>query len=237
MARFFVAPRPALKNGFPRRYGDSDSTCGGHVRLLQEFPEDPALRAERAAAAAVVAILVAMIAFSAIPALYGHFVFRPAHDPVWHGLVSQLVHFGIAHLGLNALSLSVQTRIAQALGRAREVPGVLLFSMFAVVLGLKAMNPALAWYVGMSGALYGLVAWLTLEHVRCARSRLLRLAGAVLCVLIGLKEIAGLWWPAGLGDWMGVPPAPAAHVIGFAGGLVYTALAAIYRLSRSRRTA
>ena len=196
-----------------------------------------AQRIERLAAVAVGAVLVAMIGFSVIPALGERFVFHPAQDPVWRGLVPQLVHFGIAHLGLNLLSLSLQTRIAQVLGRAREVPGVLLFSMIVVAAGLKAMNPPMSWYVGLSGALYGLVAWLTLEHARCARSRLLRTAGAALCALIGLKELSGLWWPTGFGDWMGVQPAPAAHVFGFLGGLLYVALVALYRWRRSRRTA
>jgi len=198
---------------------------------------DDASRSERLGAVAVGGILVAMIAFSLIPSLRDRFVFHPAHEPVWDGLLPQLVQFGAAHLGLNLLSLSLQTRIAQALGRAREVPGVLVFSVIAVAAGLKAMNPPMAWYVGLSGALYGLVAWLTLEHVRCARSRLLRIAGAALCALIGLKELFGLWWPTGFGDWMGVPPAPAAHVFGFLGGLLYVGLAAAYRWRRSRRTA
>ncbi len=197
----------------------------------------PVPRAERLAVHTVGVILIAMIAFSMLPTLRERCVFVPARDPLWVGLLAQLVHLGLAHLSLNLLSLALQTRIAQALGRAREIPAVLGVSAFAVVLGLMTMKPPLAWYVGLSGALYGLVAWLALEHTRCARARSLRIFGAVLCVLIGLKEVFGLWRPMGLGDWMGVPPAPAAHVFGFLGGLFYVALARAYRWMRSRRTA
>jgi len=196
-----------------------------------------AARPERWAVGAIGLILIVMIVFSLVPALRERFVFQPAHQAVWEGVLPQLVHFGWAHLGINLATLALLAWIALALGRVRALPGVLLFCTLAVAWGLTLMPHPLTWYVGLSGALYGLVAWLTLEYARCARSRFLRVAGAALCVVFGLKELLGLWWPMGLGDWMGVPPAPAAHVFGYLGGLAYALLAAVYRAWRSLRMA
>jgi membrane associated rhomboid family serine protease len=194
-------------------------------------------RAERWAQRAVWLILIVMVVFSLVPALRDRFIFQPAHQAVWEGVLPQLVHFGWAHLGINLLTLALLAWIALALGRARAIPGVLLCCMLTVAWGLTLMPHPLTWYVGLSGALYGLIAWLTLEYARCARLRFLRVAGAALCVVFGLKELLGLWWPMGLGDLMGVPPAPAAHVFGYLGGLAYAVLAAAYRAWCSLRMA
>ena len=75
----------------------------------------------------------------------------------WRLLTGNLVHLGYPHLFLNLAGLAV---ISLLLAPAMTVPqwavtGVV--SMCGVGLGLWWFDPALYWYVGLSGALYGLL--------------------------------------------------------------------------------
>ncbi len=75
----------------------------------------------------------------------------------WRILTGNLVHLGYPHLLLNLAGLAlISLLLAHALTpRQWAVTG--LCSMLGVGFGLLLFDPQLSWYVGLSGALYGLL--------------------------------------------------------------------------------
>lgn len=75
----------------------------------------------------------------------------------WRLLTGNLVHLGYPHLLLNLAGLFVITLLlAPAMG-ARQWLLTGFTSMLGVGFGLLLFDPQLSWYVGLSGALYGLL--------------------------------------------------------------------------------
>lgn len=190
-------------------------------------PQIPAL-------GAMLALALAMPVFTFAPTL-ARLRYRPGVDSLIGGLLPQLVHLGAAHLLLNLSGWLILALLAWQSGKAAAALAALATSMFAVALGLSLETVPMAWYVGLSGALYGVFAWLALAYAR--QSPRLSSVGIAICVLLGVKLLAGLWRALGPGDLMGIPPAPTAHLYGYAGGLLWAASESIYRAFRSRRTA
>jgi len=84
---------------------------------------------------------------------------RPAIESgqLWRVFTGNLVHLGYSHLILNLAGLFV---IVLLVGHALNAWQWLLVTsvcMLGVGLGLFALDPQLVWYVGMSGALYGML--------------------------------------------------------------------------------
>lgn len=180
-------------------------------------------------------LCLAMLAIGFNPALAARLYFHPAYDPVWRGLVAQLVHLGTPHLLMNLLALLLLAGMAHGIGRLGALPGCLIVSALAVCLGLQSETPALAWYVGLSGALHGLAVWLALELAWQTPSRPVRLAALLICA--GLAAKLGLGARGSL--FANLPVAHGAHLYGFIGGLCHalgTALVRAWR-RRSRRPA
>ncbi|OED39288.1 rhombosortase [Chromatiales bacterium (ex Bugula neritina AB1)] len=75
----------------------------------------------------------------------------------WRILTGNLVHLGYPHLFLNLAGLAIITLLLAhtMTGRQWFVTG--LVSMLGVGIGLLLLDPQLSWYVGLSGALYGLL--------------------------------------------------------------------------------
>ncbi len=75
----------------------------------------------------------------------------------WRLLTGNLVHLGYPHLFLNLAGLAIITLLlAPAMtGKQWFITG--LTSMLGVGIGLFLLDPELSWYVGLSGALYGLL--------------------------------------------------------------------------------
>lgn len=183
------------------------------------------------AVSAMLALALAMPVFTFVPPL-SQLRYRPGVDSLTGSLLPQLVHLGTAHLLLNLSGWLILALLAWQSGKAAAALAALATSMFAVALGLSLETAPIAWYVGLSGALYGVFAWLALAYAR--QSPRLSSAGIAICVLLGVKLLAGLWLAMGPGDWMGIPPAPTAHLYGYAGGLIWAACESIYRALRSR---
>jgi rhomboid family GlyGly-CTERM serine protease len=88
-------------------------------------------------------------------------------DGEWWRLVSgHLVHLGWRHVALNLLGLALMWALFFADYSLRQWAIVLGASTLAIDAGFWFLNPGLVWYVGLSGALHGVMAAGTLAHVR-----------------------------------------------------------------------
>ena len=137
------------------------------------------------------------------------------HDQLWRLLTGHLVHGNWRHLALNLAGLTV---LCALFPRHYSMPrwgfiGVL--SVLAIDVGFVWREPQLAWYVGLSGVLHGVlaagaVAWWRYE------SRLLALA--LTAILVGK-----LAWEQSQGSlpFSGdMPVIVDAHLYGALGGLI-----------------
>ncbi len=100
-------------------------------------------------------------------ALCGALVFFPVKDLLrydraavdagqwWRLFTANVVHSNDIHFLLNAASVFVQAVLFRGLLPARIWIAVALWCALANILGLHWFSPYLKWYVGMSGALYG----------------------------------------------------------------------------------
>lgn len=175
---------------------------------------------------------LSMLLIGLIPAAEGQLYFHPGQDPLWRGLVAQLVHVNQQHMALNLVTLLGVGGMALAIGRLWGLLACLALSALAVCLGLQAEQPPLAWYAGLSGALYGVGAWLPLAVAERASSRSTRALAVLVCLAFGAKAWLGL--SAG-GLLAGVPVASSSHVYGYLGGLCHAALWGVLVMYRRRR--
>ncbi|MDQ5888868.1 MAG: hypothetical protein QG667_2162 [Pseudomonadota bacterium] len=133
-------------------------------------------------------------------------------QPWWQALSGHLLHLGNRHLAANLLALLLLLALAWRRGQLPQAWPVLLLSMLGVDLGLW-LEGRVGWYVGLSGALHGLFAWLLLVRLPgAARPHLahwLWLAGAA-------KVLLDVYQPQH--HWLAIPVVPQAHVFGFACG-------------------
>lgn len=178
---------------------------------------------------AVGGLVVALLWLGGQPALSAHLYFHPGHDAWWRGLPAQLVHLNAAHLRLNLLALLGLAGLAGLGGRIAELPLALLAAALAVSSGLACESAPAAWYIGLSGALYGLAAWLAADLAWRSAARRIRLGAGLICLAIGAKATLGLGASANLG----APVALSAHVYGFGGGLGYFLLTRLWLRQRS----
>ncbi|MGC3962977.1 MAG: rhomboid family intramembrane serine protease [Rhodocyclaceae bacterium] len=179
-------------------------------------------RRERLAALAALVLGAVMVVFTFQPALSA-LRYRPGGDPLWMALPAQLVHLGPSHLLLNLLGLALVAWVAWRHALLAGVMGALLAAAIGVAVGLRYDDPLLAWYVGLSGALYGAVAALGCGLTNRRYASVLRMAGVLLVVGVGIKTWAGVAHVGGPGEWLGIPPAPSAHLYGYLGGLAWSA--------------
>lgn len=84
----------------------------------------------------------------------------------WRLLTAHVVHLDFNHAALNSLGLVLMWALFARDYRPRQWLAIVLGSMAAIDAGLWLCDSTIAWYVGSSGALHGLMAAGTLAHVR-----------------------------------------------------------------------
>mgnify|MGYP000069384321 CR=1 FL=1 len=133
-------------------------------------------------------------------------------QPGWQWLSGHLLHLGNAHLAANLLAMCLLAGIAW---RQQQLPQsllALLVSMLGVDLGLVVQG-TVAWYVGLSGALHGVFAWLMLAPESHATGR------ATLRPLLWLLGIVKIYIDLHTSQhWLDIPTVPQAHLYGFCSG-------------------
>ena len=80
------------------------------------------------------------------------------HGQWWRLVSGNLVHLGWPHLLLNLAGLILVWLLFRQTLTTRNWIVVTMASAFAVGIGLLSFDPALEWYVGLSGVLHGLFA-------------------------------------------------------------------------------
>jgi len=150
---------------------------------------------------------------------------------VWRLLTGNLVHLGWAHLARDVAGMFlIWALFARSLDERSRL-GVLLTSSLTVGLGLLAFSPGITWYVGISGALFGLFcagALAEFPERRLYACLLLLGMGAIIGWTLHAGALPGE--TAGLGGKV----VPQAHLYGALGGVVF--ILARTALARLRRT-
>jgi rhomboid family GlyGly-CTERM serine protease len=100
----------------------------------------------------------------------------------WRLLTAHFVHLDFDHAALNSLGLVLMWALFARDYRPRQWLAILLGSIAAIDAGLWLRDSTIAWYVGSSGALHGIMAAGTLAHLRRRD-----LDGWILAVFILLK--------------------------------------------------
>jgi rhomboid family GlyGly-CTERM serine protease len=183
-------------------------------------------RAHRLAALLVVAALLTL------PTLAGGSVQALRYERAaiaagqWWRLVScHLVHFDARHLALNLAGLGLLWWLFAADARPRAWLLVALVAALAVGLGLYLLEPAVGWYLGLSGVLHG--GWAAAAVFAWRRRRLEALVtGALLAAKLVAERAFG---PLSGALDASLPVIVAAHLYGALGGA-----AAALALGRAR---
>lgn len=114
------------------------------------------------------------------------------HGEVWRLLTGNLLHLGWAHLVLNLAGLAIigiGFPGAEA-DRPLRLFGYLLLLGLAVGVSLLCWSPTVAWYVGLSGALHGLLVLAAAGEWRRSRGFALIVLAALAAKLVW-EQIAG----------------------------------------------
>ena len=166
--------------------------------------------------------LLAAVALFLLPEIDG----APARDALsyqraalaegqwWRLLTAHFVHLDLEHAALNAMGLVLMWALF-----ARDYPplrwlAIYLGTALTVSAGLWWFSPEVAWYVGASGALHGVMTAGTLAHLRRGD-----LDGWILAIFIVLK--LGYEQLAGALPFAGSPDTVVdAHLYGAIGGVV-----------------
>lgn len=139
---------------------------------------------------------------------------------VWRPVTAQALHLGLGHLLPNLAAWGLLCLLLLPRMPAGALTWVLTGSVVGTAVGL-VLTPGLAWYVGFSGALHGLLAGGAVWLWRPGRRRL---AAALLLGLV-LKLV---WDVFTGGDGRGLPPGARvvfeAHAWGSLGGVLTGAL-------------
>jgi membrane associated rhomboid family serine protease len=145
----------------------------------------------------------------------------------WRLISAHFVHLGPVHLAVDGLAMLLIAWSADRFGLAARLPGAALASLLAVDLGLLIAFWPIAWYVGLSGWLHGLFAWMSLRLALSSGLKHpphLRVLAALL-FLGGLAKVAlAVHVPIGSVGWLGVAQATPAHLYGYLGGMLWAVL-------------
>lgn len=145
----------------------------------------------------------------------------------WRLLTAHFVHLGAAHLAANLFAATLIGWSCDQLRVSARLPAATLASLAGVALGLEFGPWAISWYVGLSGMLHGLFAWLCLFLAlspSAERSQDVRKLAAVLYLGGLLKVAVALATPLGAPGWLGIPQATPVHLYGYLGGTLWAFL-------------
>lgn len=135
----------------------------------------------------------------------------------WRLVTGQFVHLGVSHLAMNLAGLAVIGWVFAPGLRAGAWLIVLAGSWLAIAAGFVLLEPRLAWYVGLSGLLHGLLLGAALVD----RGYPVSIRAGVIGVT--LAKLAWEQWAGALpftAEAAGGPVVVDAHLYGGLGGLL-----------------
>lgn len=143
------------------------------------------------------------------------------HGQVWRLFSGHLSHLGWSHWGMNVAALAVIWALVGDRFSNRQWLWIFAGVCLMISLGLLIFNPALTWYVGLSGLLHGMLVAGGLADIRSGHR-----SGYALLILVGTKLI----WEQVAGPLPGSALTAGgaviidAHLYGGLGGLVFGSL-------------
>src|SRR6266850_155278 len=108
----------------------------------------------------------------------------------WRLLTAHVVHLDLEHATLNSLGLVLMWALFARDYRPRQWLAIVLGAIAVIDSGLWLRDSTVAWYVGSSGALHGVMAAGTLAHLR-RRDLDGWILAAFLLVKLGYEQSAG----------------------------------------------
>jgi rhomboid family GlyGly-CTERM serine protease len=147
----------------------------------------------------------------------------------WRLLTAHIAHLGLHHAVLNVLGLLLVWALFAREWRPRQWAFIMAFVIVVIDCGLWLRDPHVAWYVGASGALHGMMAAGVLSYMR-RRDPLGWIMAALLAAKLGFEQLHGPLPFAG----KGVPVVVDAHLYGVLGGLTAAGLLLCARHAGSR---
>jgi len=151
----------------------------------------------------------------------------------WRIVTGNLVHLGWTHLALNVGALVIGTFVFYPARTPVAWAMAQLACSVATSVGLYLFSPQVAWCVGMSGALHGLLMIGAIDWIRQGDR-----VGWLL-VLIWTAKLAFEHFEGAMPfstETVGSAVVTEAHLWGAVGGLLYVAAEALYRRRRPDRT-
>ncbi len=108
----------------------------------------------------------------------------------WRLLTAHLVHLGTGHLLLNLAGLALVCWLTGSDYRATVWWGIVLASAATIGAALYVLHPGVAWYVGLSGVLHGLLAGGLVPALR-GRDRAAGIVAVLLAGKLAWEALAG----------------------------------------------
>jgi rhomboid family GlyGly-CTERM serine protease len=152
-----------------------------------------------------------------------------AAGELWRLGTGHLVHLGVGHLWPNVAALLLLTALAERYATPAEWNVAMLVSAAAIDLGLWTLDPAVRWYVGLSGVLHGLAAFAAVRLVQHRPGIGVTFALGLAIKLLYEQQVGPLPLTA---ESAGGSVIVAAHLYGAAGGVLLAGLIAAVRRSR-----
>lgn len=150
---------------------------------------------------------------------------------LWRLLTGNLVHLGWAHWLMNSLGLLLVWALFEPFHRSVQMAGLLLLCCLLVGMGLYWFSPNVGWYVGLSGALHGLLIAGLLRQVQHQPGFSLAVLGLVVGKLIWEQVFGPL---PGSEQTAGGPVVIIAHTYGAVAGLLIALPQLICRILRPK---
>ena len=151
----------------------------------------------------------------------------------WRFITGNLVHLNWRHFGMNAIAfVAIYALYPNVLGIMAWF-FVFLISCVAVTFGIWFLSPEVFWYVGLSGALHGILVVLLLLDFFTYRNKLNLVLFAAL--------VAKLMWEAWMGplpgseNTVGGPIVVQAHFYGFVGGLLISIYILLFKYNKNKK--
>ncbi len=141
-----------------------------------------------------------------------------AGGQLWRLITAHIVHLNLEHAALNSLGLVLMWALFARDYSPRQWLFIVLGSIAAIDAGLWMRDSTIAWYVGSSGAMHGVMSAGTLAHVR-RRDLDGWILAIFLIVKLGYEQTAGALPFADTGPGVVVN----AHLYGAIGGLAVAA--------------
>ncbi len=150
----------------------------------------------------------------------------------WRFITGNLIHLNWRHFAMNAIGFAVIYLLFPNILRPASLLFVIVLCCLAVTLGLWLFSPLIYWYVGLSGALHGiLVVLLVLDYV---------VSKNVLNIILMALLIAKLGWEFTMGPLPGSeiavsgPVVVEAHYYGALGGVLLALCFLVVKFNKNK---